>query len=85
MSRLRNFDALSGLLAAAFALGVAELMAGITGANSLIVAVGDVFVDYTPGPIVKATIEALGTNDKPALLLSVVVISLLLEIGRAHV
>ena len=78
MTRFRNYDALTGFLAAALALGTAELMAGITGANSLIVAVGDFFVDYTPGPIVKAAIEALGTNDKPALLLSVVVISLLL-------
>jgi len=78
MSRLRNFDAVAGMLAAALALGVAELMAGLTGANSLIVGVGNVFVDYTPGPIVNASIDALGTNDKPFLLGSVVVISLLL-------
>ena len=78
MTKLRNFDALAGLLAAALALGTAELMAGITGTGSLIVAVGNVVVDNTPGSVVKAAIEALGTNDKPALLLTIVVISLLL-------
>jgi DMSO/TMAO reductase YedYZ molybdopterin-dependent catalytic subunit len=78
MRRLRNFDALTGVLAAALALGTAELMAGLTASNSLIVSVGDVIVDYTPGPVVKAVIDALGTNDKPFLLASVVVISLVL-------
>ncbi|MDA1002734.1 MAG: molybdopterin-dependent oxidoreductase [Chloroflexi bacterium] len=41
------------------------------GGVSPAVAMGDIFVDYTPGPIVKAAIEALGTRDKPALLAAV--------------
>ena len=78
MIRSRYADALAGLLAAGLALGVAELMAGITGASSLVVAVGNVVVDYTPGSVVKAAIEAFGTNDKLVLLLSIVLISLAL-------
>ncbi|MDA0365721.1 MAG: hypothetical protein O2843_07635, partial [Chloroflexi bacterium] len=41
------------------------------GGVSPAVAMGDIFVDYTPGPIVKAAIEALGPRDKPALLAAV--------------
>lgn len=92
MGRQRQFDAIAGVLAAALALGIAELMAGLTGANSLIVGVGNFFVDHTPGSIVNVTIDTLGTNDKPFLLASVVVISLLLGAllgsvarGRRHV
>lgn len=78
MQRSRKRDALAGLVAAAVALGVAELLAAIVGVRSLIVAVADVVVDLTPGPVVKATIEALGTNDKPFLLATVTVVALAL-------
>lgn len=64
------------MLAAAVALGVAELAAAIAGTPSLIIAVADVVVDVTPGAVVKAAIEALGTNDKPFLLATVTVASL---------
>ncbi len=77
MTRIRRYDALAGLLAAAVALGAVELMAGITNA-SLIVEVGRAIVDYTPGPVVKRAIEALGTHDKPTVLWSVVAVSLAL-------
>ena len=78
MSRSRAADMTAGLIAAAVALGAGELASGITGGASLIVEVGDVIVDNTPGPVVKAAIDALGTNDKPFLLASVTVISLVL-------
>ena len=61
MFRPRIYDSLAGLLAAGLALGVAELVAALTSATSLITAVGNIVVDYTPGPLVKATIDALGT------------------------
>ena len=77
----QRFDALAGLLAAALALAVVELMAAVTGDVSLIVAVGNVVVDYTPGPIVKWAIDLLGTKDKPVLLATIVLISLLLGAG----
>ena len=76
MNRSRVRDATAGLVAAAIALGVGELVAALTGGKSPAVAVGDVIVDYTPGPVVKAAIEALGTRDKPALLLAVTLGSL---------
>lgn len=71
MVRSRIRDAVAGLIAAAVALGTGELVAAFTGGTSPAVAVGDVFVDYIPGPIVKAAIDALGTRDKPALLAGV--------------
>lgn len=76
MNRRKTWDALAGLLAAAVALGTGELAASVLGGSSLLIAVGDVIVDYTPGAMVKAAIEALGTNDKPALLLVVTTASL---------
>ena len=78
MFRPRIYDSLAGLLAAGLALGVAELVAALTSATSLITAVGNIVVDYTPGPLVKATIDALGTADKPVLLASIVLASLAL-------
>ena len=77
MGLQRLFDAAAGALAAALALGVGELVAGLTGANSLIVGVGNFIVDHTPGPVVNATIDALGSNDKPFLLASIVFVVLL--------
>lgn len=75
-SRNRTWDALAGLLAAAVALGVAELATAIAGTPSLIIAVADIVVDVTPGAVVKAAIEALGTNNKPVLLATVTAVSL---------
>ena len=70
--------AVAGAVAAAVALGLAELVAAFFGGLSLIVAVGNVIVDVTPGPVVKTAIEALGTWDKPALLGRVSVIAIAL-------
>ncbi len=69
---------LAGALSAAVALGVAELAAGLLGGGSLVIAVGDAVVDFTPGPLVKAAIEALGTRDKPFLLGTVSAAALLI-------
>lgn len=71
MTRSRVRDAIAGLVAAAVALGAGELVAAVVGGVSPAVAIGDIFVDHTPGRIVKAAIEALGTRDKPALLAAV--------------
>lgn len=63
------FALIAGLLAAASALGVGELLAGLSRRTpSLIRAIGDVFVDWTPGSVVRASIENLGSSQKPALL-----------------
>ena len=66
-----RLDAIAGVLAAAVALGVGELVAAILQGASMVIAVGDVFVDYTPGAVVKAAIDALGENDKPVLIATV--------------
>ena len=76
MRRRRISDAVAGLLASAVALAVGELAAGLTGGLSLVVAVADVAVDYAPGGLVKAAIDALGTRDKPALLIGVTLAAL---------
>jgi DMSO/TMAO reductase YedYZ molybdopterin-dependent catalytic subunit len=75
--RDRRLDVLAGVAAAAVALGAGELIAGLAGVTSLIVAVGNLVVDWTPGPVVKWAIDLLGTADKPVLLATIVSTSLL--------
>ncbi|MCL2584705.1 MAG: molybdopterin-binding oxidoreductase, partial [Streptosporangiales bacterium] len=59
---------LAGLLAAAAALGVAELAAGITGPlSSPVLAVGAVAIDLTPVPVKDFAIAHFGSSDKAAL------------------
>ncbi|MEE8336823.1 MAG: molybdopterin-dependent oxidoreductase [Dehalococcoidia bacterium] len=76
MPRSRTRDGLSGLLAVAVALGLAELLAALFGVTAPVAVVGDYVVDRSPGDLTKAVIEAFGTRDKPALLLGIVVSSL---------
>src|SRR5450631_674198 len=66
--------ALSGLLAAAVALGVAELIAGITGPlGSPVVAVGGAAIDMTPIPVKDFAIVHFGSHDKTVLLTGIYV------------
>jgi len=59
----------AGVVAAAAALGVAELIAVGTGAQSApLVAVGGVVVDSVPGPVKTFAVAVFGTHDKQALL-----------------
>src|SRR5690606_27892273 len=75
-ARSFRLDALGGLIAAGSALALGELAAGIAGATSMVVAVGNIVVDRTPGPAVKWAIDLLGTADKPVLLATIVTLSL---------
>ena len=60
---------LSGVAAAAAALGAAELVAVLTGpASSPLFAVGSVVVDTVPAPVKDFGIAVFGTHDKTALL-----------------
>lgn len=63
---MRNgLGALAGLLAAAVALGFAELTAAIVGpASSPVIAVGDVAITLTPEPVKEFAIRNFGENDK---------------------
>jgi DMSO/TMAO reductase YedYZ molybdopterin-dependent catalytic subunit len=65
----RRQAALAGVAAAAVALGVAELVGVLTGADTTpLIAVGAVVVDLVPEPVKHLAIEIFGTADKAALL-----------------
>jgi DMSO/TMAO reductase YedYZ molybdopterin-dependent catalytic subunit len=64
----------SGLLAVAVALSVGELAAGIVGARSPVIAVGDAFIDRVPEALKTAAISVFGTADKVALVIGIVAV-----------
>jgi DMSO/TMAO reductase YedYZ molybdopterin-dependent catalytic subunit len=66
---------LIGLLAAAAALGVAELVAGVTGvAGEPVIAVGGAAIDLTPIPVKDFAIVHFGSHDKIVLLTGIYVV-----------
>jgi DMSO/TMAO reductase YedYZ molybdopterin-dependent catalytic subunit len=71
----RWLGAVCGLLAAAVALGIAQLLAGIYAPNaSPADAVGSVVINHTPLSVKVWATSAFGTNDKNALLVGVFVV-----------
>jgi DMSO/TMAO reductase YedYZ molybdopterin-dependent catalytic subunit len=76
----------AGLIGAGAALAFGELISGLTTkVPSLVLAVGELVVDKTPGQAVESGIQAAGTNDKPILLFGIVILSLAIgwATGRA--
>jgi DMSO/TMAO reductase YedYZ molybdopterin-dependent catalytic subunit len=74
----RTLAALTGLVAAAVALGVAELAAALVGpGSSPVVAVGDAVIALTPEPVKTFAIETFGENDKVALVVGTLVVTAL--------
>ena len=76
----------AGAAGAAVALGFGELIEGASESiPSLVIAVGEVVTDYTPGDIVAFTIDNLGNYQKSALTAGIVVLSLVIcgLLGRA--
>ncbi len=72
----------AGIVAAAVALAVAELVAVGTGAQSApLVAVGGVVVDSVPGPVKNFAVATFGTHDKVALLTGTTVFLVLFAAG----
>ena len=70
--------ALSGMVSAALALALGELVASVTNkTTSLVLAVGEFIVEVTPGDVVRTSIETLGNSQKVVLLSSITVISIL--------
>lgn len=68
--------AVSGLLAAAVALAVAELMAGLLDdTRSLVLSIGDFVTDSVPGSVERWAIATMGTADKPILVAGILVLS----------
>src|ERR1700733_8702770 len=66
--------ALTGLLATAAAIGVAQLVAGFTGiAGEPVIAVGSAAIDLTPIPVKDFAIQHFGSHDKTVLLTGIYV------------
>jgi DMSO/TMAO reductase YedYZ molybdopterin-dependent catalytic subunit len=71
----RTVAALAGLVAAAVALAVAELLAGLNRSwRSPVLDVGDRVIDAAPPFVKEFAIDTFGTNDKPMLLIGIAVI-----------
>jgi DMSO/TMAO reductase YedYZ molybdopterin-dependent catalytic subunit len=68
-------DGMAGAAAAALALGVSELAAGLLGLPSLVEAVGDWVIAVSPTPVKEWAIDTFGTNDKLVLLVGIVVVA----------
>jgi DMSO/TMAO reductase YedYZ molybdopterin-dependent catalytic subunit len=72
----RRYGALAGLAAAAVALGLAELLAVVTGARSApLVAVGGVVIDAVPASVKDFAVATFYTYDKLALLVGIVILA----------
>ncbi len=73
--RRAGLGAIAGLLAAATALGVGQLVAGLTGANgSPVVAVGQLQIDFTPPWLKNFAINEFGSDDKLVLVSGILVL-----------
>src|SRR5260370_9567243 len=67
--------AVSGLIAAAAAMGIAQLLAGLTTpAASPVLAVGQAVIDATPLPVKDWATSTFGTGDKTVLVGGVLVL-----------
>jgi len=78
MESTRSRNAISGALAAGVALGVSELIAGLIAAvPSLVESLGNWVIDNVPQAIKEWAIATFGTADKPILLASIVVVTVL--------
>lgn len=72
-------DALSGALAAALALGISELIAGlIPSAPSLVEGLGTWVIDNVPPAVKEWAISIFGTADKLVLLISISVVTIVI-------
>jgi len=67
--------AVAGVLAAAVAIGAAQLAAGLTvPQSSPVIAVGQAAIDLTPPPVKNFAISVFGANDKTVLLGGILVV-----------
>ena len=73
--RRAGLGAITGVLAAAAALGVGQFAAGLTGASgSPVVAVGELQIDFTPAWLKNFAISTFGPGDKLVLITGIVVV-----------
>ena len=74
-SHRRGFGAIAGVLTAGTALGVGQLVAGITGASSSpVVVVGQLQIDLTPPWLKDFAITEFGAHDKQVLVGGILVV-----------
>src|SRR5579863_1495863 len=67
--------AVTGVLTAAVAMGIGQLVAGLSVAQSSpLLAVGQAAIDLTPLPVKDFAISTFGANDKTALVVGILVI-----------
>lgn len=79
---------LAGTIGAALALSVGELADNLSESiTSLVVGIGEVVIDLTPGQAVATSINNIGSLQKPLLLVGIVVVALLIGgwLGRRGV
>ena len=75
----RSHHRIAGAIAAALALAVGELIAGVSPASvSLTEAVGGLAIDYVPPPVKDFAIAVFGIHDKLALIIGMVVVTVVL-------
>jgi len=80
--RSRLLAAAAGLLAGGFALGVAELIAGVVpGAPSPVTEIGALLIAFQPRGAEQLVVSVLGKADKPVLTVAVAIAGLLLSAG----
>ena len=73
---------IAGAVAAAVALGVGEIVTGFSAnGQSLVGSVGSAFVDQAGGDVARTAISLFNTADKPALVIGIIAISLLIGAG----
>ena len=78
----RGWYAAGTLLATAAGAGVGHLAAGLVSPESSpVLAVGSTVIDATPTPVKEWAVSTFGTNDKPILIASVAVVTLLVAAG----
>lgn len=75
----RRFAWLAGVLGAAIALSVGEFLSRLSERLiSLVLGVGEIFVDITPGDVVATSINNVGQAQKPILIWTIVIGALLI-------
>jgi DMSO/TMAO reductase YedYZ molybdopterin-dependent catalytic subunit len=67
----------AGIVSAAAGLAAGELWTGLVGGASPVIVVGDRVVDGVPRTVKQFAIDTFGTNDKPALIIGILVITAL--------
>ena len=77
----------AGVLAAAVALAVTDVVSALKAGPSLIETIGTEFINRFAASLKQLAVSLFGTNDKPALVVGIIVVSLVIggALGRASI